>query len=255
MILATHGIIGSSIGGFDADYQAILDYATTQSYTLPSAGQQILQNQLVLDLKAGGIWSLMDIIYVYASDGDSNYATLNWKNPSFFQCTQINSPTFTANEGFTGNGTSSYLNTNWSALNNGVNFQLNDASIVCYVFSNSGTGPFTGIANNNSQGALNINSTAQRINTTASLNSSAAMSGNGYTAMNKTSSLNVTMTKGTNQQNRTITTETNFSENNFILRRGVTYGLHTIAYASYGANMEPYDSIYNTILTNYINSL
>jgi hypothetical protein len=27
-------------GGFDADYQAVLNYATTQGYTLPSAGQQ-----------------------------------------------------------------------------------------------------------------------------------------------------------------------------------------------------------------------
>jgi hypothetical protein len=48
---------GGGGGGFDADYQAVLDYATTQGYTLPSAGQQTLQNQLVVDLKDGGIWS------------------------------------------------------------------------------------------------------------------------------------------------------------------------------------------------------
>ena len=47
-------------GGFDADYQAVLNYATSQGYTLPSASQQILQNQLVLDLKSGGIWSKLD---------------------------------------------------------------------------------------------------------------------------------------------------------------------------------------------------
>ena len=46
---------GGGGGGFDADYQAVLNYATTQGYTLPSAGQQTLQNQLVVDLKAGGI--------------------------------------------------------------------------------------------------------------------------------------------------------------------------------------------------------
>jgi len=59
MILASHGIIGSSIVQFvpDSDYQAVLDYATTQGYTLPSASQQLLQNQLVVDLKDGGIWS------------------------------------------------------------------------------------------------------------------------------------------------------------------------------------------------------
>jgi hypothetical protein len=54
---------------FDADYQAVLDYATTQGYTLPSAGQQTLQNQLVVDLKAGGIWSKLDTFGVFATDG------------------------------------------------------------------------------------------------------------------------------------------------------------------------------------------
>ena len=45
------------VGGvsFDPDYQAVLDYATTQGYTLPSASQQTAQNQLVLDLKAAGV--------------------------------------------------------------------------------------------------------------------------------------------------------------------------------------------------------
>ena len=36
-------IVGGS--SYDADYQAILDYATTQSYTLPSDSQKLLQNQ------------------------------------------------------------------------------------------------------------------------------------------------------------------------------------------------------------------
>jgi hypothetical protein len=240
---------------FDPDYQAVLNYATSQSYTLPSASQQILQNQLVLDLKAGGIWSLMDTIYVYATDGDRDYAKLNWKSPSLFFCTEINSPTFTTNQGFIGNGTSSYLNTNWNAVTNGVNFQLNNASIVCYVFSASGSGPFTGVASGNNQGATNSTAATMRMNTTQSLNATVNMVGNGYTAVHKTSSLNLTFTKGTNQQDRTVTTDNSFNESHFILRRGAIYGAHTIFYAAYGANMKPYDSIYNTILTNYINSL
>jgi hypothetical protein len=55
---------------FDADYQAVLNYATTQGYTLPSAGQQTLQNQLVVDLKAGGIWAKLDTFGVFATDGE-----------------------------------------------------------------------------------------------------------------------------------------------------------------------------------------
>ena len=96
-------------GGFDADYQAVLNYATTQGYTLPSAGQQIIQNQLVLDLKTAGAWSKLDTFGVFATDGDADFALIDWKRLSDY--TAVNSPTFTANEGFTGNGTSSYIDT------------------------------------------------------------------------------------------------------------------------------------------------
>jgi hypothetical protein len=114
MILASHGIIGSSIVqfAFDADYQAVLDYATTQGYTLPSAGQQILQNQLVVDLKDGGIWSKLDTFAVFATDGDSDFALIDWIRLSDY--TAVNSPTFTANQGFAGNGATSYINTSFN---------------------------------------------------------------------------------------------------------------------------------------------
>lgn len=114
-------------GGFDADYQAVLDYATTQGYTLPSAGQQLLQNQLVVDLKAGGIWSKLDTFRVYATDGDSDFALIDWKR--LIDCTAVNSPTFTTNQGFQSNGTSSYIDTNFNPTLNSVNASLNDLSI------------------------------------------------------------------------------------------------------------------------------
>jgi hypothetical protein len=91
---------------YDSDYQAVLNYATTQGYTLPSASQQIIQNQLVIDLKAGGIWNKLDVLYIFANDGGGDFGTLNWKSPLANQATLINTPTFTTNEGFMGNGTS-----------------------------------------------------------------------------------------------------------------------------------------------------
>ena len=98
--------------GMDADYQAILDYATTQGYTLPSASQQALQNQLVVDLKDGGIWSKLDTFAVFATDGDSDFALIDWKRVTDY--TAVNSHTFTTNEGFEGNGTSAYIDTNYN---------------------------------------------------------------------------------------------------------------------------------------------
>lgn len=123
------GIIASSNAvSYTAEYQSVLDRATTLGYTLPSIAQRTKQNQLIIDLKAAGIWSLIDVLYVFATDGSSDFATLNWKSPTTFQLTKVNSPTFTTNQGFAGNGTTSYLNTNWTPSTNGVNVTLNNAS-------------------------------------------------------------------------------------------------------------------------------
>jgi len=99
---------------FDADYQAVLDRSTALGYTAPSAAQQTLQNTLVEDLKTAGVWDKLDLFYVFATDGDSDYATLNWKTPASFQATKVNSPTFISNEGYQGDGSSSHLDTNFN---------------------------------------------------------------------------------------------------------------------------------------------
>lgn len=122
MILATHGIVGSQIGQVDSDYQAVLDYATTQGYTLPSASQKLLQEQLIKDLKTAGIWSKLDIFYVFATDGDSDFASINWKDPNNHEITEVNSPTFTTNVGFIGDGVSAYLNCNFDPSTDRVNY-------------------------------------------------------------------------------------------------------------------------------------
>jgi hypothetical protein len=137
MILSSHGIIGSSIGQVDADYQAVLDYATTQGYTLPSASQRLLQEQLVIDLKDAGVWDKLDTFAVFATDGDSDFALIDWKRLS--QYTAVNSPTFTTNEGFKGDGVAAYLDNNFNPTTNGVNYTLDDASRYVYPFFGQGT--------------------------------------------------------------------------------------------------------------------
>lgn len=130
MIRATVGILAGVGGGFDADYQAVLDYATTQTYTLPSESQQALQNQLVVDLKDAGVWSKLDLLYVFATDGDREYAAINWKDPNSHEITEVNSPTFTTNEGFAQSGTAS-LDTSFVIDTNGTNYTRDHAGLFC----------------------------------------------------------------------------------------------------------------------------
>lgn len=134
--------VNESIGNFECwlksnlsaeVYAALLNVATSLGYSLPSTDQQAKQISFISALMDAGIWDSLDVLYVFATDGDSDFATLNWKNPSTFKCTKVNSPTFTANEGFNGNGTTSYLDTEWDPATNGVNFTQNENGIFCHV--------------------------------------------------------------------------------------------------------------------------
>jgi len=102
------GIIMSG-NKFDPDYQVILNRATDLGYTLPSTEQQYKHNQLMLLLKSSGVWNELDAIYVHANDGSKEFGTINWKNPSTGGLIMISSPSWTSNQGFNSNGTSSRL--------------------------------------------------------------------------------------------------------------------------------------------------
>jgi hypothetical protein len=119
----------------DASYTAILDRATALGYTLPSAGQQTKQAALITSLKSAGIWDLLDVLYVFATDGNNDFATLNWKDPLTYRITRSGTTTFTTNQGYVSNGSTGYLNTNWIPSSNGVNYTLNSASLITYMQS------------------------------------------------------------------------------------------------------------------------
>ena len=119
-------------GGTDPDVQALLDQAVTDGYTACSGVVLDALNDFVVALKALSLWDTMDIVYLPATNGDSDFATYNLKDPTTFNLTKVNSPTFTSLEGFTGGGTA-YMPTGYSTLNNATNLTLNDASYGLYI--------------------------------------------------------------------------------------------------------------------------
>ena len=240
----------------DSSYLSILNYAISQNYSLPSSNQQILQNQLVVDLKNADIWNRLDVLWVYANNGGSDFARINWKNPGFHTDTLINNPQFIINQGFKGNGTNSYIDHNWNPVGNGVNFTLNNASIMVWAYALSGSSWFTGIASTTRQGFNNLTSRAHRINSSSNFNETAiAYNGTGYKSMSKTSSLNATLTNGINSTNVTYPNDTSSNESHLALRTGTNYSAHTIAITSYGGSIANYDSFFKNITDNYMNSI
>jgi hypothetical protein len=63
-------------------------------------------------------------------------ARTSFVNPTSTIITAVNNPTFTPLLGYTGNGTTSYLNTNFNPLTQGVKYSLNNASAFTYIQQN-----------------------------------------------------------------------------------------------------------------------
>lgn len=239
----------------DADYQAVLDYATTQGYTLPSASQQVKQNQLLVDLKTAGIWSKLDTFAVFATDGDSNFALIDWIRLTNYDA--VNSPTFTVNEGFEGNAVSAYIDTNYNPFTSGVNFTLNDA---CFGGVKNITTPSGNYFLGNNTAGENLmrgqGSSLNRINQSTSNFTPTADFGNfNFVALHRDSS-----TSAAFSYDATIVTAAAISiqipdSNQFILRRASTYADFGARMYFSGANLISENTDFFNAWNNYYTSL
>lgn len=95
----------------------------------PSASRKREINRLIVDLKEAGVWPKLDMLQVYAAH-DSQAARVDWVNPSRV-ATAVNSPTFTTDRGFNGDGATSYVDTNYNPTS-GPNYAQDDASVGIY---------------------------------------------------------------------------------------------------------------------------
>lgn len=231
---------------FDSDYQAIINRAISLGYNLPSAYFQYLQNDIVVKLKSAGIWSKLDLFYMFESDSlDLNFATLNWKDPNSFQITAVNAPTWIQGQGIQTNGTSQYLDTNWTPSISGVNYTLNDACVF-YKCDSSVTGAHAIGQTLGSAGGLSLrtdNSFGSFINGTVNLSTNPGSSSSDFMRMfNRSSSTDVTyrgIQKSLNQSNNLRTQASNFVPSNpiWIGRSGTLYSGNTYRSAGFGASL------------------
>jgi hypothetical protein len=243
---------------FTAEYKAVLDKAlsfTPTPYTLPTTATQQKQNKLLKSMKADGVWAKLDVFYVFAQDGSAEFATLNWKNPAANQANITSSPTFVSNGGFTGNGTSSYIDTNFNPATQGVQYTQNNASR--YFFTHAiGTGRFDG--NTSGINSMTLGTIAsQRINAGANnavpsidINSTANTK-----SIHRTSSTAITAYNSTTSQIAVQTSAAMASANQWILRSSGNYGTHTCAAYGMGASMISEHSAFIADWNTYKNSL
>jgi hypothetical protein len=178
------------------EYINVLLYAANLGYTLPSIRVQVAQNRLISDLKAAGIWNKLDTFGVFATDGSSNFALVDWKRLT--QYTPVNNPTFTPNIGFSGNGINTYIDLNYNPFTSGVNYTQNNASYGCLVDGISGTA--TGLMNTSGNSIIRSN---MMLNLNIGRNGINGGSGQGF----------FTNTKGLNSNDRSNASNFDLLEN------------------------------------------
>lgn len=99
----------------------------------PSPSRKLAIDTLVGALKAGGAWAKADAIYILAAH-DAQAALLNWKSASY-NATATNTPTFAADSGYTFDGSTNYLDTNFNPSTAGGAFAQDDAYLGMWLFS------------------------------------------------------------------------------------------------------------------------
>ena len=135
----TYGGKVVTYAAFCPEYRAVYDAYTTK----PSDAVAAIDNTMVVGLVSDGVWAKLGVVWVYASHTNgAGEALINWKLPGTFDATAYNAPTFTAYEGFLGNGTTQYIDCNWNPSVSGVNYTQNSASMIMYIRTdvNSGGG-------------------------------------------------------------------------------------------------------------------
>lgn len=98
----------------------------------PSLQQKIrLDKYLFRPLIANGIFTELDRLWVFASEIEAN-GLISLVNPTATAVSKVNSPAWVQYQGYTGNATTQYLNTNYNTATSSVKFVQNSASVGVY---------------------------------------------------------------------------------------------------------------------------
>lgn len=231
----------------------------------PGTTRKNLINNLIVSLKTAGVWTKLDVLYLFAA-ADSQSALLNWVSSSY-NCTATNSPTFTANQGYTGNGTNAYLATGFNPSSAAGRVFAQDSSHLGVYTLSTGTGVLNVLEAGSTTLSANwgINSFRSdlgnviraELSGTAFSNSTAVASPKGHSAIARSSSSQVRIYRdgallATNSDTSATPTNTNLAW----LRYNTTYSARQIAAGHMGGSLNDTEmAAMNTALSTYLTAI
>lgn len=102
------GRVGKGGASYDPDATSLFARMTVQ----PNDARKALINSTILNLKTSGVWPGLKVLIVMAAH-DAQAARLNWIADEY-NLQPVNSPVFTVDRGYAGDGSSAYFNTGFS---------------------------------------------------------------------------------------------------------------------------------------------
>lgn len=127
----THGGLGAPASGACSQYSTFIARTSGTSGTEQSAYQT-----MICGMVTDGTWSLLDAFYIFATNSTTT-ANLNLVSTSF-TLSQTGTVTFSADHGYTGDGSTGYLDTGFTPSGS-QNFTQNSASLGAYNLTSNTT--------------------------------------------------------------------------------------------------------------------
>jgi hypothetical protein len=240
----------------DSDYQAILNRGTALGYSLPSTVVQKQGSIMVAAMKEYGIWDKLDSLYVFATDGDSDFIKLNWKNPTGTALTIPSGFVQTTNVGLTGpGGLNKIINPTL-----GPNYTANDACVFVWTPFSTSYSLYGDDFSNQFTIVSNSNTSVIKLHAQNNLAASVNLSGAGYKSISRNSSVIANRTAIV--YNNNIGIQTNWTADGITGRYGALFGAGTsggstatISVAGFGSSLDSENALNYVTILEYITNI
>ena len=214
---------------------------------------------MVAAMKEYGIWDKLDSLYVFATDGDSNFIKLNWKNPTGTALTIPSGFIQTTNVGLTGpGGLNKIINPTL-----GPNYTTNNACVFVWTPFSPSYSLYADAFSNVFTTVSNSNTSTIRLHAQNSLVTSVNLSGAGYKSVSRNSSVIANRTAII--YNNNVKTQTNWTADGDSGRYGALFGngysdgavgsTATISVAGFGSSLDSENILNYTTILGYTTNI
>ncbi len=248
-----------SYTNYSSELQAIINRANAEGFTLPSSTTLGHIDALISAYKSSGVWTKMDRLYNFAYNNTAltNFARIDWKNPSTSPLIIFNGGITYVVSGFMGNGVDGYLNTHFTPSTDGVNYTQNNASRTALVYNTPTTGnAIDGNTPAGNNGFFIASTSAHRINGTNNIvGGNVNLGGVGLKSINRYNATDLRLYNRTTENIRTSTSTILPPVEQYIFRNVGNYSNSEISNYMLGSSLTLTEvtairNDYNTYLSN-----